>query len=244
MFWKKRVEEEEYSRFFDYCQNRIIPNFNENKAYDSVLDTAQKNFGSLKGWRTSLIEESALDFGRSLAMIMALAFGQTFKGATDQSTSDIELFDCYMCALFCLLHIIKDDEQAIEKAFSHFGPQLELDAHYLTPEGKDTIEDLTETGWERYLDYYDNPDAKFPAAYIHLLAEAIHHRRLGFPDPYSGINPMNILPPLLFVKLETCWNNEVRKLVNGFLSMISTLQDLAEEKGDEFWPDCNLTYYE
>lgn len=141
-------------------------------------------------------------------MLASVALALAVEDAGGLPLSDLEYGDCYLCAVFCLASDLRGTPDAATNALEEWRQRLDEHVDYLVFGAKDSLDDLTESGWERFLRYHDHPDAILPQAYLHLLSQAVRHRRGGSATPYADLDPMVQSEPLVVAALEQAWETK------------------------------------
>lgn len=196
MFWNKKNHEPpaRLASFPNYVVHKVAPRLDK-RGEDAVLDIVRKQFkhGVGSGAGTPL-----LAYGREMAMLASLGFATAIAEATGEETSHLEYGDCYLCALFCMAATFRTAPAVAVEALAFWGGKFQADLDYLVFGEADAIDDPYKSGWQKFRFYHEHEDAIVPQAYLHLLAQVIQHRRRGHDEPYSNLDPMLGLEPLVF----------------------------------------------
>ena len=204
MFWKKKAKEEERAvppSFPRYVVEKVAP---RGKA---ARESLVRLFGIAfrRGDSTLPYERMLLAHGLEDAMMASLTLALALEDAEGRSLDDVEYGDCYLCAIFCLAAGLRETTEASIGAMEEWGSAFDEHVDYLVFGDKDSLDDLTPAGWERFLHYHDHPDAILPRAYLHLLGKVIRMRGMGSATPYADLDPMVQPNPIVSASLEQAW---------------------------------------
>lgn len=234
MFWRnnKKTTPSKIATLPRYVIEKVVPNLTSGRE-DTLVAIAERAFAGARP--VTVVEQTLLDYGLDDAMMGALVFAKAVEDASGIPLTDIEYADCYLCSVFCVALGLRENPQVAIDALTEWGVRVSRDIDYLIFADKEQLDDLTETGWDRFVRCHDHPDAILPRAYLDLLAQVIRHRRRGSFTPYIDLDPMIISEPVILGALEVAWEEKVRVFSEHWHGLIDRIRDTANEYEEEFW---------
>lgn len=234
MFWGKKTNkaQREIAGLPRYVVEKVVPRITAGRD-DTLIAMAGRTFE--RALPVTIVEQTLLDYGLDDAMMGALVFAKAVEEASGALLTDIEYADCYLCSVFCLSQGLRDTPQAATDALTEWVARVTRDIDYLVFADKEQLDDLSESGWDRFVRYHDHPDAILPGAYLHLLSQVIRQRRRGSYTPYADLDPMIMSDPIVLGALEVAWEGKVRVFSRHWRSLVDRIRDAADEHEEEFW---------
>lgn len=240
MFWNKKAPQAETpatvaAAFPRYFAEKVAPRIKQ-AGEASLIQMARRTFE--RGLPANhVIEGMLVDYGMNDAMATAMALASALRDAGGVGLSDIEYGDCYLCSVFCLVAGLRETPNAAADAMTEMLHRFGRDVDYLVYTEKDEIDDLTESGWERFTYYHEHEDAILPGAYLHLLSQVVRQRRMGSNTPYADLDPMIMSDPITLAALEMAWESKGRVLVGHWERLVERVRELADESDVKFWAE-------
>lgn len=221
MFWNTKAQSQAEApataSLPRYFVEKVAPRIKQ-PAEASLIQMAQRTFE--RGLPAQhVIDTMLIELGMNDAMATAMALAAALGDVGDLALSDIEYGDCYLCSVFCLAAGLRGTPSAAADALTEMVQRFSRDVDYLVYADQDEIDDLTESGWDRFMHYHDHEDAILPQAYLHLLSQVVRQRRRGSDTPYADLDPMIMSDPIMLAALEMAWESKGRVLIGHWVQL-------------------------